>query len=174
MAAASTSPLGKVMVIGGMGFVGHHVVKLLVERYQTDGIFVVDLHAPSGSHQLEPKPGARISHYEADITDPHELQLLFKKTQPDVVIHTASPLPQADTLSTRMLYDKVNIEGTRSVVKACQMHGVKALVYTSSASVISDHNSDLCNADERWPCIKGAQQREYYAESKVRNRHLFQ
>lgn len=173
MAAPDISPLGKVMVIGGMGFVGHHVVKLLAQRYQTDGIFVVDLRAPSGSHQLEPKPGVRISYHEADITDPHELELLFTKTQPDVVIHTASPLPQVETVSTRMLYDKVNIEGTRSVVKACQAHAVKALVYTSSASVISDHRSDLCNADERWPRIKGVRQREYYAESKVRKGRLF-
>lgn len=173
MSSSDTLPLGKVMVIGGLGFVGHHVVKLLVQRYQTDRIFCVDVQALTDSHQREPKPGARICHYQADITDTHELQLLFEKTQPDIVIHTASPLPQVDTVSTRMLYDKVNIEGTRSVVKACQAHAVKALVYTSSASVISDHRSDLCNADERWPCIKGVQQREYYAESKVRKRQLF-
>jgi sterol-4alpha-carboxylate 3-dehydrogenase (decarboxylating) len=52
-------------------------------------------------------------------------------------------------------------------VEACKQTGVKALVYTSSASVISDSATDLINADERWPIIPPQAQAEYYAQTKV-------
>ena len=65
------------------------------------------------------------------------------------------------------MYKKVNVDGTSCVIEACQKSGVKALVYTSSASVISDNASDLINADERWPIIPPTAQTEYYSQTKV-------
>src|SRR5699024_10744809 len=86
--------------------------------------------------------------------------------------HTASPVASGETKVARDLYKKVNVGGTAAVVAACQAAKVKALVYTSSASVISDNESDLRNADERWHVIRGALQREYYSETKVRDAYL--
>jgi sterol-4alpha-carboxylate 3-dehydrogenase (decarboxylating) len=51
---------------------------------------------------------------------------------------------------------------------AAGIREVKAFVYTSSASVVHDTVSDLVNADERWPCVRGKLQKEYYSETKVR------
>lgn len=65
------------------------------------------------------------------------------------------------------MYQKVNVDGTRCVIEACQQTNVKALVYTSSASVISDNVSDLINADERWPVITGKAQNEFYSQTKA-------
>lgn len=65
------------------------------------------------------------------------------------------------------MYKKVNVDGTQCVIEACQKTGVKALVYTSSASVISDNATDLINADERWPVIPPKAQTEYYSQTKV-------
>ena len=65
------------------------------------------------------------------------------------------------------IFKKVNVDGTRAVVSACQQAAVKALVYTSSASVMSDNRSDLINASEEWPVIRGSAQSEYYSETKV-------
>ena len=62
---------------------------------------------------------------------------------------------------------KVNVEGTRNLVQESKRVGVKAFVYTSSASVISDSSSDLVNADERFPLIQGKLQGEYYSDTKV-------
>ena len=70
------------------------------------------------------------------------------------------------------LYYKVNVEGTKCVIEACQKTGVKALVYTSSASVISDTINDLVNADERWPVIPAKAQTEYYSTTKVHSSHI--
>lgn len=82
------------------------------------------------------------------------------------MIHTASPTLVG---GSKELYRKVNVEGTKCVIEACQKANVKALVYTSSASVISDNATDLVNADERWPVIPAKSQTEYYSQTKVPN-----
>jgi len=59
------------------------------------------------------------------------------------------------------------VEGTRNVVNACQETGVKALVHTSTASLVHDTKSDLINADESYPLIMGKDQPEYYTITKA-------
>ena len=154
--------LGSVMVIGGCGFLGHHVIRVLLRDYSCS-VSVVDLRC---TRNRRPDSDG-VAYFEADITDAAKLETIFSKTRPDVVIHTASPAAQSDDAVSHALFKKVNIDGTAAVVDACRKTGVKALVYTSSASVMSDNRSDLINADERWPVIRGKDQSEYYSETKV-------
>lgn len=67
---------------------------------------------------------------------------------------------------------RVNVEGTRILLEESKRVGVKAFVYTSSASVISDNRTDLLNADERYTLIRGALQSEFYTDTKVRHNFL--
>ncbi len=155
--------LGSVMVIGGCGFLGHHVVNLLLRDYETTAVSVVDLRCTQNR-----RPDADcVRYFEADITDGARLAAVFDETRPTVVVHTASPAAQGANAVAHAVFKKVNVDGTREVVEACRKAGVQALVYTSSASVLSDNKSDLINADERWPVIRGKQQSEYYTETKV-------
>lgn len=162
MASEKKPELGSVMVIGGCGFLGHHVVRLLLRDYSCS-VSVVDLRC---DRNRRPDSDG-VAYHEADITDEPRLVAIFDKTRPDVVIHTASPPAQSNDSVSRALFKKVNVDGTAAVVRACQKTGVKALVFTSSASVLSDNRSDLINADERWPVIRGKDQSEYYSETKV-------
>ena len=88
------------------------------------------------------------------------------KVKPDIVIHTASPNGN-DNVSARPLFQRVNVEGTKAVIEVCRRANVKGLVYTSSASIISDNTTDLINADERWPVLRGKSQPDYYSQTKV-------
>lgn len=161
MAQAPVKPdLGRVLVIGGNGMLGHHIVKLLIASW-TAKIFVIDLKC-----ELNRLPAT--SYHEADITDADRMDSLFEEIKPDVVIHTASPAPQAGSAVANDLFKRVNVDGTRVVVEACQKTGVKALVYTSSASIMTDNKTDLKNANETFPVYRGALQPEYYSETKVR------
>lgn len=150
---------GSVLVIGGCGFLGHHIVDQLVERYDCS-ISVVDLRT---SRNRRPESDG-VQYFDGDITSLDALLAIFAQVKPDVVIHTASPIAVSE-MPRDFLY-KVNVQGTQCVIEACQQSAVKALVYTSSASVISDSVTDLINADERWPILKGAAQTDYYAETK--------
>jgi hypothetical protein len=154
--------LGRVLVIGGCGFLGHHVVRLLVENWDCSAVSVLDLRC--GRNRRPDSDG--VEYIEADITDEPKLVDIMKRLRPDVVVHTASPLATGTNVSNE-LFRRVNVDGTRSVVAACQQTGVKALVFTSSASIMSDNRSDLINVNETWPVIRGAAQAEYYSETKV-------
>ncbi|KAI1447966.1 NAD(P)-binding protein [Annulohypoxylon stygium] len=159
--------LGRVLVIGGCGFLGHHVVNLLLRDW-TSTVSVVDLKC-----QRNRRPDSDgVEYVEADITDADGLLKVFGKLKPDVVIHTASPPAQGLGAVANDVFKKVNVDGTRAVISACQKSGVKALVYTSSASVMSNNKDDLINANEDYPVIRGKMQTEYYSETKAHAEQL--
>ncbi|KAK0510845.1 hypothetical protein JMJ35_006397 [Cladonia borealis] len=155
-----------VLVIGGCGFLGHHIVSQLLEP-STAQISVLDLRTTKNRLQ-----GA--TYYDADITSPDTVRDVLQKVKPQIIIHTASPTQVQEGAQTaaqkkkaRQMYYKVNVEGTRNLIEqAGEIGCVKAFVFTSSASVIHDTVSDLINADERWPVLRAPLQREYYSETK--------
>lgn len=157
--AVTKGDLGKVLVVGGNGFLGHHIINQAIDDWHCAKVYSVDLRCDRNR-----RPDAQ--YHECDITDAAKLAALFDQIRPDVVIHTASPVA-SDNKVQKELFRKVNVDGTQSVVEACQKAHVKALVYTSSASVVSDFQNDLFNADERWPIIREPQQIEYYSETKA-------
>ncbi|ATY62227.1 C-3 sterol dehydrogenase C-4 decarboxylase family [Cordyceps militaris] len=157
--SAPKADLGTVLVVGGNGFLGHHIVNQALDDWHCRRVVSVDLRCDR--HR---RPDA--AYHECDITDGPKLAALLDDVRPDVVIHTASPVA-SDNAVHRDLFRRVNVDGTRAVIEACQKAAVKALVYTSSASVVSDFQHDLLNADERWPVIRAPQQLEYYSETKA-------
>ncbi|KAK4635251.1 Sterol-4-alpha-carboxylate 3-dehydrogenase, decarboxylating [Fulvia fulva] len=150
--------LGNVLVTGGSGFLGNHIVTLLASRKACAKLTVLDLKAP-----LNPVPG--VNYEQGDLTDYDSMLKFFGKHNFDGVIHTASPVMTAS--KNRDLTYKVNVEGTKTMVRAAQETGVKTFVYTSSASVIHDTQSDLVNANETYPLIMGKEQPEYYTTTKA-------
>ncbi|KAK7725165.1 erg26, C-3 sterol dehydrogenase [Botryosphaeria dothidea] len=153
--------LGQVVVTGGCGFLGSHIVKLLVERYPDSRVQVLDLRTSNNRVS-----SSNVSYHDGDITDEAALVELFKTklSGADVVIHTASP--HAVGVPDEVMR-KVNVDGTRNLLRAARENGVKALVYTSSASVIFDNVNELVNADETYPLIAGKDQPSYYTSTKA-------
>lgn len=160
-ATGVTKSLGHVLVTGGSGGLASQIIRLLVSRSATSKLSAIDLRAAA-----EPIEGCE--YHFGDLTDEAAMTKLFAELKPTVVIHTASPRYD---LPKEILY-KVNVDGTKNLVKIAQEAGVKAFVYTSSASVISDNSTDLINADEEYPLITGARQPEYYTHTKVRKYRL--
>ncbi|GIZ40113.1 hypothetical protein CKM354_000346500 [Cercospora kikuchii] len=150
--------LGHVLVTGGAGFLGNHIVSLLASRKACARITVLDLKQP-------PNPIADVDYQQGDLTDYDAMSKFFGARKFDAVIHTASPVMTAS--KNREVMRKVNVEGTRVLLRAAQETGVTAFVYTSSASVIHDTQSDLINADESYPLIMGKDQPEYYTTTKA-------
>ena len=150
--------LGSVLVVGGCGFLGHHIVDQLVESYDAR-VTVLDL-------KTDRNQNSAATYHDIDITSQSVLQSAFEKIRPDIVIHTASPAFVGDEGKNKELYHKVNIDGTRNLIERAGEVGVKAFIYTSSSSVVHDSIHDLVNADERWPVLRAPQQKEYYSETK--------
>ena len=123
-----------------------------------------------------------ITFHACDITSLPALTALLDELRPDVVFHTASPHADAPAA----VLERVNVQGTANVIEACRAarldgregasegklpRRARALVYTSSASVVFDarrkHPAGLVNADERWPVVTGKAQSEFYTDTKV-------
>lgn len=153
--------LGTVLITGGCGFLGHHIVKLLLDSYSCK-IAVVDLRTSSN----HPPGSESVKYFDCDITNTSALLKVFEEVKPNVVIHTASPNGN-DNKASYPIYYKVNVDGTKAIIEACRQTSVKVLVYTCSASIISDNQGDIINADERWPVLRGKAQPDYYSETKV-------
>lgn len=156
--AEEIESLGKVLVVGGCGFLGSHIVSFIVKRHPKTQIAVLDLRTSSNRHA-----SPTVSYHDGDITDAAAMKSLFNQIKPNSVIHTASP--HFDLKPE--IHEKVNVGGTKVLLQAAQESGVKAFVYTSSASVVLDHQTELINADERWPLVTGDDQPEYYTTTKV-------
>ncbi|KAI4190257.1 MAG: hypothetical protein LQ346_004961 [Caloplaca aetnensis] len=158
--------LGSVLVIGGCGFLGHHIVRQLHESYNCT-VCVLDLRTTNNRFP-------NVSYHDGDITSLDSLRPIFARVQPAVVIHTASPAFTSNNQTlhsgkARAIFDRVNVDGTRNLLSvSSETASVKAFIYTSSSSVIHDTVSPLANANETYPVLSSPEQQpEYYAATKA-------
>ncbi|KAH0612836.1 uncharacterized protein H6S33_009216 [Morchella sextelata] len=143
MSAPKKQSLHNVLVVGGCGFLGHHVVKLLLEQHPECNVSVLDLHTKFNNFP-------KVTYYSGDITSREQVDDILTKSKPEVVIDTVSPIFGLG----KDIYFKVNVDGTRTLLEASTDKGVRAFVYTSSASVVFDGVSDMRNVNESAPIPK--------------------
>ena len=150
--------LGSVLVIGGCGFLGHHVVEQIISlKLPQTTVSVMDI---SINRNRVPS----VSYYQGDLTSPEDVRRICEKTIPQVIVHTASPVVASRNVR---IYHNVNVLGTQILLDQAQkMSCTKAFVYTSSPSVIHDGYADLEMADESMPVLLGAAQPEVYNHTK--------
>lgn len=127
----------KVLVIGGAGFIGSHVVAELL-RTDVGEVVIYDNFARGKRSHIEPylsDPRCRLYANGGDVRETDILDDAMRGV--DGVIHLAAMwlLHCKDFPRTAF---HVNIEGTFNVLEACVKHKVKRLVYSSSASVYGD------------------------------------
>lgn len=145
-----------VLIVGANGFLGRTMPSLIAARHPNCKISLLD---------IAPQTSLNYPYFRGDITDISSLVEIFQTVKPTVVIHSASPPIPTVGQGDQKLFFRVNVEGTRNIIKACNETGVKALVYTSSASVIYD-GGNLANADEKTPYA--TRHVDPYNASKVR------
>jgi sterol-4alpha-carboxylate 3-dehydrogenase (decarboxylating) len=130
-----------VLVIGANGFLGGKIPSLIASRHPDCKISLLD---------IAPGSNTRYPYHQGDITNLSSIIEILETVKPAAVIHSASPPIPTVGKGDENLFFRVNVEGTRNIIKACEETGVKALIYTSSASVIYD-GGDLSNANETTP-----------------------
>lgn len=127
----------KVLVIGGAGFIGSHVVAELLKTDVAKVIVYDNLTRGKMSNLKESLGDPRFEVFPdgGDIRDVDVLDAAVSKV--DAVIHLAAMWLLHSKEYPRTAFE-VNVQGTFNVLEACVKHKIKRLVYSSSASVYGD------------------------------------
>ena len=119
----------KVLVTGGAGFIGSHVVDLYLERGFE--VIVVDDLSTGRESNLNP----RATFYKLDIRS-QELAEVFERERPDFVNHHAAQMDVRYSVEHPIFDADVNILGSLNLLECARQHGVKRFVYISSGGAV--------------------------------------
>ncbi len=129
----------KVLVTGGAGYIASHTnVVLMNAGYD---VVAVDNFANSNIENVknvEKIVGKSIQFVEGDVCDAKLMNEIFEKHKIDAVIHFAGLKAVGESCVKPLLYYKNNLCSTLTLVDAMKNHGVKNLVFSSSATVYGD------------------------------------
>ena len=131
------------LVTGGAGFLGSHVVDALLAR--GDDVVVIDDLSTGDRANLDPQADLRI----ADIADLSALQREIGSRRIDAVVHCAAKTKVVESMTKKDLYERVIVGGTRNVLETSRRLGASIVVNISTGGAIYGE-TPVC-ADENVP-----------------------
>ena len=129
----------KILVTGGLGFIGSHtVVELLEEDYE---VVVIDDLSNSSIEvvdSIKEITGKEIKFYEADVCDLDALEKIFSEQKIDAVMHFAGYKAVGESVREPIMYYENNLVSTLHLCKKMLEHDCNKFIFSSSATVYGD------------------------------------
>ena len=128
-----------ILVTGGAGYIGSHTcVALLNEGYEV--VVVDNLYNASEKalERVEQITGKKVKFYKVDLLDKEALAEVFDKEDIESVIHFAGLKAVGESVAKPLEYYHNNMTGTFNLCDVMRNHGVKNIVFSSSATVYGD------------------------------------
>lgn len=133
--------MSTILLAGGAGYIGTHTaVELLSSGYE---VIIADNYSnscPEAVKRVEKITGKSVKAYEADIKDKTALEAVFSENNIDGVIHFAGLKAVGESVAKPVLYYRNNIDTTLSLLECMAAHGVKNIIFSSSATVYGEEN----------------------------------
>ncbi|MBQ8640196.1 MAG: UDP-glucose 4-epimerase GalE [Lachnospiraceae bacterium] len=129
----------KILVTGGAGYIGSHTcVELLNEGYEV--VVMDNLYNASEKalERVEQITGKTLTFYQTDMLDREGVHEIFEKEAIDAVIHFAGLKAVGESVAKPIEYYHNNITGTLILCDEMRKHGVKDIIFSSSATVYGD------------------------------------
>ena len=147
----------RVLVTGVAGQLGHDVINELSKR----GITAIGTDIKSEEELI--KKANWDKHYQCDITDKNQVDLLINNVKPDVIIHCAAwtNVDGAESPENKPLVKKINVDGTDNLVKAAKEIGAK-FIYISTDYVFNGEGTRPWEPDD-----KNYAPLNYYGQTKL-------
>src|SRR6266516_3444173 len=127
----------RILVTGGAGFIGSHLVeKLLVAGHEVVILDVFnDFSDPQIKHAYIDGFVKDVTVYHADLRDRGSVRSLFHREKVDAIAHLAARAGVRPSIQHAQLYCDTNVSGTLHLLEAARVTGVERFIFASSSSV---------------------------------------
>ena len=160
-----------VLVTGGAGYIGSHTCVELLERGHN--VIVIDNLVNSNVkaiERVEQITGKNVAFYENDVRDRAALDRIFEKHGIDCAIHFAGLKAVGESVAMPLEYYDNNLFSTVRLCEAMRDHGVKNIVFSSSATVYSgDNEMPLRESSRTGMCTNPYGWTKYMSEQILRD-----
>ena len=135
----------KILVTGGTGYIGSHVVvELLNQGHEVEILDNLINSQIEVLDKIEQITNIKPIFHEVDLLDSDALDQIFMSTNFDLVIHFAGLKAVAESIEQPLRYYDNNVNGTIKLLQAMQNQNVKNIIFSSSATVYGDQGIEQC------------------------------
>lgn len=129
----------RILVTGGAGYIGSHTcLELLNQGHEVVVFDNLSNSSEESLNRVKKLTGKDLTFYEADMLDREALERIFHQEQIDAVIHFAGLKAVGESVVKPLEYYYNNITGTLILCDVMRNHGVKKIIFSSSATVYGD------------------------------------
>lgn len=121
-----------VLVTGGAGYIGSHVIEILIKK--NFRVYIID-NLSTGHKKLINK---KAKFFKVDLNEFNKIKNILKKYNINSVIHLAARTNVVEAEKKPKIYFKNNVGGTLSLLKACKYTDVKNFIFSSTCAVYSN------------------------------------
>jgi len=139
-----------ILVTGGAGYIGSHVVKLLLENSEYDVTVIDNLVTGFKSTIDTLKEIREFNFIKADLNNWDEVESIFKAKKFDVIIHFAASLIVPERVENPLKYYLNNTANTTNLVKLANNYGVKKFIFSSTAATYGEPKLELKMENGEW------------------------
>lgn len=125
----------KILITGGAGFIGSHVVDACMQR--GDDVYVIDNLSTGLLHNISQHEGnPRFSCIQADIREKVTMENMLSDIRPDVVFHLAAQINVRESIKNPEYDTEVNILGTLHLLEAMKKIGCRRMIFSSTGGAM--------------------------------------
>ena len=129
----------KIIITGGAGFIGKHLVNYLLDKGNVITIFDNFSNSEENSMGYFIKNGVKV--INGDI---RKFEEILKETEnQDILIHLAAKISVSESILNPSETFEVNVDGTKNVLEACKKNNIKKIIIASSAAVYGEGGSGM-------------------------------
>ena len=129
----------KIVVTGGAGFIGLHLVNHLLKK--ENQITILDNFSNSDKNLTKILQHKNLKIIEGDIRKINDVNNCLKEQ--DIVIHLAAKISVSQSILNPSETFEVNVDGTKNVLEACKKNNIKKIIIASSAAVYGEGSSGM-------------------------------
>ena len=137
----------KIVITGGAGFIGSHIVYFFYKKYKNSNINVIDKLTYAGSLKnikslLNYK---RVNFIKSDICNSKKMKEVLVNT--DILINAAAESHVDNSFGNSKIFSRTNILGTHTLLEACRFNNVKKIIHISTDEVYGEIKQGKCNEE---------------------------